>query len=371
MADVANLVPNSEVKLNDVTVGTVLKIAVNGWHASLTVGLEKEVKLPRNATAKIGQKSLLGAEYLELSGPRVESPQGQLRDGDTIPLSNTGRYPETEEVLAALSVVLNGGGLGQLRTITTELNQAFGGREGQIRELIDNLNEFSETLNDQRSNIVQALDGLDALSSRLNAQKDVLAASVDELPRGLAVLNDEREQLVDALSAVDQLGVVSKRVIDGSKSDLIANLHALAPTLGKLADAGHNIAGSLLLLPTYPWADSAFPAIAKGDYINIFMTVDLSPDMLARNFGIGFSMPKVPFLSGLPPLGAGQGHGNPLEMPFLPSASRPMVPGTTLHGAGDSLGRQIVPSPAGSTRSSSPTPGTQRDFLPDALGGGR
>jgi phospholipid/cholesterol/gamma-HCH transport system substrate-binding protein len=376
MRDVANLVPNAEVKVRDVTVGTVTGVAVEGWHATLTVGLDPKVRLPRNAIAKIGQKSILGAEYLELAPPVAEASEGQLAPNGTIPLDHTDRYPETEEVLAALSVVLNGGGLGQLQTITTELNKAFEGREDGIRALIADLGRFTKTLNDQRSGIVSALDGLDSLSARLDSKKDALAASLDELPQGLAVLNEQRTDLVNALDAVSQLGVVSKRVIDGSRDDLLSNLHDLGPSLARLADAGHNIAGSLLLLPTYPWSSTAFPAIMKGDYVNIFMTIDLSPDMLARNFQTGFAVPKISLLNGLPPLGRGQGGGNPLEIPFLPSVntgtshaprsgSEPVAP---LGGpAGD-----IFSSPSGGPRRwAGIAPGGAPNLLPGPTGGAK
>jgi phospholipid/cholesterol/gamma-HCH transport system substrate-binding protein len=324
MADVTNLVPNAEVKVDDVTVGTVLRIGMRNWRADLTVGLTSNVKLPANAIAKIGQKSLLGAEYLELSRPQAEPEQGELKPGDTIPLSRTGRYPETEEVLAALSVVLNGGSLGELKTITTELNTAFGGREPAIRDLIGNLNHFTATLNSQQDNMVRALDELDALSARLNSQKTELADAIDVLPGGLETLSSQRTQLVSALGALSNLGDVSERVIRRSQDDLVANLDALGPILSKLADSGHNVAGSLSLIPTYPWASRTVPSIMKGDYVNIFMTVDLSPGMLAQNFGAGFAVREVPFLDGLPPLGAGQGNGDPLQLPFL--GTRPGAP---------------------------------------------
>jgi len=93
---VSNLVPNAEVKVNDVTVGSVVASEATDWHAHLTVALDGVTRLPANATARVGQKSLLGAEYLELSAPTDQPPIGQLRDGDAIPLSRTGKYPETE-----------------------------------------------------------------------------------------------------------------------------------------------------------------------------------------------------------------------------------------------------------------------------------
>ena len=69
LPDVNNIEPNSRVRVGDVTVGNVTKIERQGWHALLTMRLNGDVDLPANATAKIGQTSLLGSLHIELAPP--------------------------------------------------------------------------------------------------------------------------------------------------------------------------------------------------------------------------------------------------------------------------------------------------------------
>ena len=71
-----------------------------------------DVDLPANAVAKIQQSSLLGEKFVELAAPGNEKPEGKLRDHPRIPLARTNRNVEVEELLGALSLVLNGGGAG-------------------------------------------------------------------------------------------------------------------------------------------------------------------------------------------------------------------------------------------------------------------
>lgn len=80
-------------------------------------------------------------------------------------MSRTTRNADTEEVFGALSLLLSGGGLPQIRTINKELNQALGGREDKVRSALENLNGLTSTLNRNRRSIVDALDGLNRLSS--------------------------------------------------------------------------------------------------------------------------------------------------------------------------------------------------------------
>ncbi len=183
-ADVLDLVPQSSVKVDQVTVGSVEKIELNGWTARVTMRLPRSVKLPDNAIAQIKQTSLLGEKYIELSPPPATAPVGTLKDGDNIPLDRTGRNPEVEEVLSAMSLLLNGGGVAQLKVIETELNNAMHGNEPQIRDVIKQLNTFVGGLDAQKADIVRAIDNVDKLSAKLAAQKDDLARALESMPRG-------------------------------------------------------------------------------------------------------------------------------------------------------------------------------------------
>ena len=111
MPDTLALNVNSKVRVADVNVGSVRKIELKNWVATLTLDMDGGVKLPENATARIGQTSLLGSQHIELAPPDDPSPQ-QLRNGDLIPLKNSTSYPTIERTLASISTVLHGGGSG-------------------------------------------------------------------------------------------------------------------------------------------------------------------------------------------------------------------------------------------------------------------
>src|SRR3954464_5937987 len=87
MPDTLALNVNSRVRVADVYVGRVRSIELKNWVATLTLDLQPDVKLPANTLAKIGQTSLLGSQHVQLDPP--PNPQGQLKNGDTIPLKNS------------------------------------------------------------------------------------------------------------------------------------------------------------------------------------------------------------------------------------------------------------------------------------------
>jgi len=327
MDNVVNLVPNSEVKVGDVTVGAVRSIQFNNWHALITVGLNAGVRLRTNARARIGQKSLLGAEYLQLDEPTDEPPAGQLREGDLIPLAHTGRYPETEEVLSALALTLNGGGLNQLHTINHELNQALDGRQNDTRDLLTQLDTFIGGLNDQKADLVATLQGLDRLSGTFAAQNQTIDHALTTIPTGLATLNDERQHLLTTLDAVADFSRNATPVLRDSQANLVSDLHNLQPVLRRLADAGPDLTQALGDL-TVVFAANSVPRIFKGDYANLFLTLDLRTSTLAHNFLAGTPLDTLLSTGPLagPATGPATQSGNPLLTPLLPPAIPPAAP---------------------------------------------
>jgi phospholipid/cholesterol/gamma-HCH transport system substrate-binding protein len=287
MPNVTTLTRNSPVRVHDVAVGTVSKIEVEDWHALVTVKLNPDVQLPANAVAKIGQTSLLGSNHLELAEPTDQAPEGRLRAGDVIPLARAGTYPTTEQVLSSLSVVLNGGGVAQLETITHELNSALTGREEAIRDLLPQLNELTTNLDRQTGDIIAAMSGLDRLGGQLAEQREVVAAAIEQIHPALTVLADRRANITRALTALGELSDVVRRIVDASGEDLKANLRSLVPALKSLSDTGGDLTEALKILATFPFPMKNLDHAIKGDYLNLFMTVDITGKRLDSNFLTG------------------------------------------------------------------------------------
>ncbi|MEU2280637.1 MCE family protein [Streptomyces sp. NPDC013178] len=320
--DVLDLVPQSAVKVNDVTVGAVEKVELDGWHATVRLRVADSVKLPGNAVAELRQTSMLGEKYVALTSPMGTAPVGRLRDGDRIPLARSGRNPEIEEVLSALSALLNGGGVAQLKTITVELNKALEGRENRVKGLLKELNTFLGGLDGQRKEIVRALEGIDRLAKRLAKEKKTIAVAVDTLPPALKVLADQRRDLTKMLTALSDLGTAGTKVVNASHDDTVADLKALRPILVQLNKAGNDLPNSLELLTTYPFPRNAVDAV-KGDYVNLAVTADLDLSSIYGNLadaphGSGDS-PKTPGLPDTPELP---------DLPKVPGVPKPALPGT-------------------------------------------
>jgi phospholipid/cholesterol/gamma-HCH transport system substrate-binding protein len=287
LPNVTNLQPNSRVRVGDVTVGNVTKVDLQGWHALLTISLNGDVDLPANATVKLGQTSLFGSLHVELAPPTDAAPQGKLHDGSLIPLSSAGTYPSTEQTLAAISLVLNGGGVGQVQDITEALSTAFAGRADDLRSLIGQLDTYVGYLNDQKDDIIAAADSLNNLVGQIAAQKPVVDKALETIPDALAVLNDQRQSIADAITQLGKFSALAGESINQTKTALVKELTDVAPVLKSLADAGPALTRALSVLPTYPFPKETLTKWVRGDYANLTAVIDLTLSRIDSSFFTG------------------------------------------------------------------------------------
>jgi phospholipid/cholesterol/gamma-HCH transport system substrate-binding protein len=302
--DALDLVPQSTVKVNDVSVGNITDVRLQGNHALVTMQLRNDTHLPDNAVASIQQTSLLGEKFVQLAAPPADASSNPLRTGDVIPIARTGQNPEVEQVLGALSLLLNGGGVGQLQTITRELNKTLHGREGDARSVLHQIRDFSGQLDRHKQDIVSALDGLNRLAGQLNHQRTTIDATLNEIPGALRSIDTQRHDLVRTLKALDHLSGVGVHVISLSKDATIATLRQLSPVLSQLQASGSDFVNAFNVALTYPFVDEVVgrdPQVARnlqmGDYTNLSIKLDIALDQdgsLPLPTGVPTALPTLP-----------------------------------------------------------------------------
>lgn len=295
--DVLDLVPKSSVKVSDVTVGQVTDIDLEGYHAVVTMELKNDTGLPDNAVATIRQTSLLGEKFVSLAPPETGVSDDLLGDGDDIPLESTGRNPEVEEVLGALSLLLNGGGVAQLKTIANELNLALEGREDSAKSVLRQVESLVGQLDDHKADIVRAIESLNQLALGAREHMDSIDNALEQLPSALDSIGRQRRDLVRMLRGLNRLGDVGVRVIRQTKESTLDVLRDLEPVVGAFNEAGQDFVDALHIFATFPFSDDVIgrdPAVARGlhfgDYVNLSVELDLDLNNIAQIACVGFGL---------------------------------------------------------------------------------
>lgn len=275
MADVLALNVNSRVRMADVYVGRVRAVEIKNWVATLTVDLEPNVHLPDNAIAMIGQTSVLGTQHLALAAPPDPSPY-PLKDGDTIPLTNSSAFPTTERVLASIATILRGGGIHNLEVIQTEVFNMLNGRADQIRTFLERLDTFTDELNRQREDITRAIDSASRLLETVSARTDTLDRVLTELPPLLKHFADTRELFADAAEALGRISDTVDDTLSQANGNMHTNLENLQRPLKQLGRSSPYLIRALPMLLGGGFSITNMPKAIRGDYINASITVDLT-----------------------------------------------------------------------------------------------
>jgi phospholipid/cholesterol/gamma-HCH transport system substrate-binding protein len=332
LTNVGTLESNSPVLLNDVVVGSVGDMDVDDWHADVEVTVRPDIVIPANAVATVGQTSLLGSMHLSLDPPPGVRPEGHLAPGAILGINASKTYPSTEQTLSSLSALVNTGGLGQIGDIVKTFNTALAGHQDELRDLLTRLDRFVGVFDDQRANVIASLRALNRLAGTLKARDDVITTALQRVPAALDVLLRERPHFTTALDKLREFGDTATGLVADSQNDLVGNLQNLAPTVQALADVGPDIGTALAFLPVYPFGQNVIDRGVRGDYMNLFVTVDLTRNRLKRGLldGTRWGDEDLPLV----PAPGDPGYNdyytnNPLGQPVIPpppQAPREPVP---------------------------------------------
>ncbi|MDT5333851.1 MAG: phospholipid/cholesterol/gamma-HCH transport system substrate-binding protein [Mycobacterium sp.] len=369
--NVATLESNSPVMIDDVVVGSIGKMTVQGWHADVEISVKPDVAVPANAVATVGQTSLLGSMHLALDPPIGQKPTGRLQPGATLGLNQSSTFPTTEQTLSSLSAVVNAGGLGQLGDVIHNFSIALDGRGPELRELLIRLDKTVGVLDEQRDNIIASIQQLNRVASKFAGQRDVIDRALKDIPPALDVLNRERPSFTTALEKLGQFSDTTARLVNDAGQDLVKNLSDLKPALEALANIGPEITQALNFALAFPYGPAFADRITKGDYINLYAIFDITYPRLKRTtllgtrwgdedaklipapgdpwylnysynpLSLGVSPPPA---EALPPPQAPPGEPMPpVTVPLLPVAPPPALPGA----APVSTSSQIFAGPYG------------------------
>ena len=290
MPDTLALNVNSRVRVADVYVGRVRAIELRNWVPTLTLDVDPSVELPANALAKIGQTSLLGSQHVQLESPPDPSAQ-MLQSGDTIPLKNASAFPTTERVLASIATILTGGGVANLETIQTEVFNVLNGRADEIRTFLNQLDTFTDELNQQRDDITRAIDSTDRLLAIVAQRDETLDRVLTEFPPLIKYFADTRDQFADAVEAVGRISNAAEGMLAPASDNLNTNLANLQRPLRELGKSGPYLLGALQIFLTAPYPIGNVDKVIRGDYINSSILIDLTLSAIDNGFlsGTGVS----------------------------------------------------------------------------------
>lgn len=255
LSDSGGIFAGAQVTYRGIEVGRVGKLTFtdNGVRARLDI--EKSApKISADALAIVANKSAIGEQYVDLQPKTNQGPY--LASGSKIALADTRIPLDTTTLLVDLNALVSSVDTDNLRTVVSELGQAFEGTGDDLSTILDSSSRFINT----------AEDNIDVTRSLIQDSDQVLQTQIDKagelssFSRNLALVSDT---LVDADPDLRRLldqGTVSARNLNGLVAE---NNKDLTVTLNNLVTAGKPLKKNVLGLRAI---FTAYPYLIEGSY---------------------------------------------------------------------------------------------------------
>jgi phospholipid/cholesterol/gamma-HCH transport system substrate-binding protein len=192
VADVHSLKPNDDVRQNSRRIGRVSEVEYEDGAALVTMELDGDVEIYRDANAAIWDLSALATKFVELDPGTPESGES---DGKPIGLDRTVESSDLYEVLDVLDKPTRDGA-------TQTLREVGGGFAGHGEDLAAFVNSAPDVLRDL-GDVSAALSSPEAELPELLAQADSLAGRFEGREAELAGLVDQTATTLSAVSVDD------------------------------------------------------------------------------------------------------------------------------------------------------------------------
>lgn len=280
-ADALNLADGAPVKVNGVDAGKVESISVKDFTADAALVVKTSAQLRQGLTAELRYTTPLGELYVDITNP---STGALLKDGAAVGLGSTTTAPTVEDALSEASLLINGGGLGSLQTIVTELNKALGGREGTWRDLLGRTNQFLKAANGTTKDIDAALHALSDVSETIQAREATIHRALKEIAPAAKVLEQSTPDFTKLLQAVQSFAAQANSSLGQTRAVLISTLTEAEPVLATLAATRGKWAQNLQQLKVL---GQALDTVVPGDYLNVYLKLHLDGGLLTSPGGAG------------------------------------------------------------------------------------
>ena len=276
-----NLTQGAAVKVNGVNSGKVQSVSAKDFKAIVEMKVRTSAQMRANATARLRYTTPLGELFVDVSNPA----QGDLiQDGQELAKKNASTAPTVEDALASASLLINGGGLNQLQTVTEELNAAVGGREDKIRDLLTNADTFLTQANATTGDIDAALRALVGLSKVLNANKSTIDQALTDIAPAAKVLRQNTPELTALLAKIAEFSGTANDVVGKTRAQIVQMVNQIGPVLDEFLRQKDELGPSFDALVNL---SKLINAAVPGDYVNMYLTLEMDQVGLPNILGPG------------------------------------------------------------------------------------
>ena len=308
-----NLAQGAAVKVNGVNEGKVREVTTADFKAIATLEVRRSAHVRTDASARLRDTTPLGELFVDVTNP-AEGPL--VKDGGSLDPKRSTTAPTVEDALSSASLLVNGGGLNQLQTVTDQLNAALGGREDTVRELLVRANTFLDGADATTGDIDRALKALAAVSRIANQNRATIRAALQDIQPAARVLRENTPDFTALLAKLAQFSGTANEVVVHTRAQILQMVREVSPVLQEFLDNTALLGPSLRALVD---VSNTLNGVVPGDYLSLKLGINFAgfnpPNLLGPGGGGSTGSPGG-LLGGLPGLAGKQTTTNASSSPI-------------------------------------------------------
>ena len=276
-SDATGLLGGDVVKAAGVTVGRVDGIAIDDGIAVVTMTIDEGIELPRDLSAEIRFRNLIGQRMVTLVEGEGASGDELIEPGDVITLERTEAAFDLSSLFNGLRPLIRSTSPHDINVVTEELVAALEGRSGDVESLLTNVADISDVLASRDQELSRLLDGLNTVTSDLAARDRQLRSTLRDLNRFVTEFAAGRHELAAALESLDEAASRLQPLLDRNDENIDAELRDLAILLDAVSDKRADLRAAVRSLPEVLLAVER--ALSYGEWSMIHL-IDVCKDDL-------------------------------------------------------------------------------------------
>lgn len=276
-----NLAQGAQVKVNGVSEGKVRSVTTQDFKAIATLEVRRSAHVREGASARLRYTTPLGELFVDVSNP---AQGAEIKDGGSLDPKRSTTAPTVEDALSSASLLVNGGGLNQLQTVTDQLNAALGGREDTVRDLLVRANTFLDGADAATGDIDRALRALAAVSKIANQNRATIRAALTDLEPAAKVLRENTPDFTQLLAKLEEFAGTANDVVGKTRVQLLQMVREVSPVLQEFLDNTALLGPSLRALVN---VSNTLNGVVPTDYLNLKLGIDFAGLNLPNLLGPG------------------------------------------------------------------------------------
>jgi virulence factor Mce-like protein len=305
----------SDLRVLGVKVGTVDTVLPQGDEVKVTLLLDKDVKVPKNAHAVVVAPSVVADRYIQLA-PAYTGGES-IEDGAVLPAANNAMPLEVDQLyesITELSTALGPEGANAQGALAGLFDTGAANLNGNGKAIGDSIEQFgkaAKTLDGSSGDLFATLAHLQSFTTMLKKNDGNVAKAEQQLATVTGFLADDKENLGAALKELGTALAKVKGFIKENRGSLKQNVDALAPLTQTLVDQRASLAEAMDTVP-----------LAAGNvlraYDPVHRTLNGRADINELSFGPEIVIPEeTGSLAGLVPVSSSRQKALP-ALPLPP-----------------------------------------------------